>query len=189
MCFYVVSVTQEYLVYITKTGLVGLSLNNNTIHDVLPISSKQNVLDVDFDTLNKTMYIVQSPEVGNVSQRQKMFNCTKSNLIFTYGQLGFIFKFIHDTNMTSIFQSSVKAISIETGKIKEMNPTLFSGSPRAIAVDWIARNLYWTDDESGTIEVMRMDGENHFRKVLLSNTGKNYDCARPVSLVLDPDHG
>lgn len=75
-----VSVTQEYLVYITKTGLVGLSLNNNTIHDVLPISSKQNVLDVDFDTLNKTMYIVQSPEVGNVSQRQMRFNCTKSNL-------------------------------------------------------------------------------------------------------------
>lgn len=86
-----VSVTQEYLVYITKTGLVGLSLNNNTIHDVLPISSKQNVLDVDFDTLNKTMYIVQSPEVGNVSQGQKRFNCTKSNLNFTYGPLGFIF--------------------------------------------------------------------------------------------------
>lgn len=81
MYVYVVSVTQEYLVYITKTGLVGLSLNNNTIHDVLPISSKQNVLDVAFDTLNKTMYIVQSPEVGNVSQRQK--NCTKSYLIFT----------------------------------------------------------------------------------------------------------
>lgn len=71
---YVASVTQEYLVYITKTGLVGLSLNNNTLHDVLPISSKQNVLDVDFDTLNKTMYIVQSPEVGNVSQRQKRFD-------------------------------------------------------------------------------------------------------------------
>lgn len=74
MYVYVASVTQEYLVYITKTGLVGLSLNNNTIHDVLPISSKQNVLDVDFDTLNKTMYIVQSPEVGNVSQRQKRFD-------------------------------------------------------------------------------------------------------------------
>ena len=55
--------------YITKTGLVGLTLNNNTGHDVLPISSKQNVRDVDFDTRNKTMYIVQSPDVGNVSKR------------------------------------------------------------------------------------------------------------------------
>lgn len=61
------SVTQEYLVYITKTGLIGLTLNNSTVHDVLPLSSKQNVLDVDFDTLNKTMYIVQRPDVGNVS--------------------------------------------------------------------------------------------------------------------------
>lgn len=118
-----------------------------------------------------------------------MFNYIKLNLIFIYGSLGFIFKFIYDINMIFIFQSFVKVILIEIGKIKEMNFILFFGSFRVIVVDWIVRNLYWIDDESGTIEVMRMDGENYFRKVFFSNIGKNYDCVWFVFLVLDLDYG
>ena len=42
-------------------------------------------------------------------------------------------------------------------------------SPVAVAVDWIARNLYWIDDRTDVIEVCNIDGEH--RKVII--TGKS----------------
>lgn len=37
-----------------------------------------------------------------------------------------------------------------------------------LAVDWVARNLYWTDTGANTIEVSRLDGR--YRKVLINNS-------------------
>lgn len=37
-----------------------------------------------------------------------------------------------------------------------------------LAVDWVARNLYWTDTGRNTIEVARLDGSS--RKVLINNS-------------------
>ncbi|KAL3854471.1 hypothetical protein ACJMK2_013739, partial [Sinanodonta woodiana] len=74
---------------------------------------------------------------------------------------------------------------------KELNilPTVFSSSPNSIALDWISQNLYWADYVTGTIQVVKLYGDQHYRKVLLSNTGKNTDCAKPVSIVVDPLEG
>lgn len=49
----------------------------------------------------------------------------------------------------------------------------------SIAVDWIGRNLYWTDYSLETIEVSRLDGSH--RTVLISENVTN-----PRGLVLDP---
>lgn len=49
----------------------------------------------------------------------------------------------------------------------------------SIAVDWVGRNLYWTDSVMENIEVSTLDG--HFRKVLLSK-----NVTSPRGLVLDP---
>lgn len=51
--------------------------------------------------------------------------------------------------------------------------------PETIAVDWVARNLYWTDSVMENIEVSTLDGR--FRKVLLTK-----NITRPRGLVLDP---
>lgn len=51
--------------------------------------------------------------------------------------------------------------------------------PESIAVDWVARNLYWTDSVTENIEVSTLDGA--FRKVLLSE-----NVTSPRGLVLDP---
>lgn len=51
--------------------------------------------------------------------------------------------------------------------------------PETIAVDWVGRNLYWTDSVMETIEVSTLDGR--FRKVLLSK-----NVTSPRGLVLDP---
>ena len=59
--------------------------------------------------------------------------------------------------------------------------TLDSGitMTESIAVDWVGRNLYWTDFSLQTIEVSKLDGSH--RTVLLSENITN-----PRGLVLDP---
>lgn len=51
--------------------------------------------------------------------------------------------------------------------------------PESIAVDWVGRNLYWTDSVMENIEVSTLDGR--FRKVLLTQ-----NITSPHGLVLDP---
>jgi low-density lipoprotein receptor-related protein 1 (alpha-2-macroglobulin receptor) len=47
-----------------------------------------------------------------------------------------------------------------------------------IAIDWIAQNIYWTDQKRGLIEVSRLDGS--FRRVIASQ------LFRPSKIVVDP---
>lgn len=49
----------------------------------------------------------------------------------------------------------------------------------SLAVDWVGRNLYWTDYVLETIEVSKLDGTH--RTVLVSENVTN-----PRGLVLDP---
>lgn len=55
-------------------------------------------------------------------------------------------------------------------------------NPEAMAVDWMARNLYWADEGTRRIEMSRLDGSA--RKVLLWQ-----DIHQPRSIALDPAHG
>ena len=51
-----------------------------------------------------------------------------------------------------------------------------------IAVDWIARNLYWTDTGRNVIEVSRLDGSS--RKTLIED-----DLDEPRAVALFPRKG
>ena len=63
-----------------------------------------------------------------------------------------------------------KVISYDTGK------------PDHVAIDWIARNIYWTDGELNRIEVARMDGSS--RKTIVSD-----DLGDPRGIVVDTADG
>ena len=54
--------------------------------------------------------------------------------------------------------------------------------PDGVAVDWVARNLYWTDAGTDRIEVSRLNGSS--RKVLI-----NENLDEPRAVALDPTHG
>ena len=54
--------------------------------------------------------------------------------------------------------------------------------PDGIAVDWVARNLYWTDTGTDRIEVSRLNGTS--RRVLISD-----GLHEPRAIVLDPMAG
>ena len=54
--------------------------------------------------------------------------------------------------------------------------------PDGVAVDWIARNLYWTDEGTKRIEVSRLNGTS--RLVLVAD-----DLEEPRAITLDPVTG
>ncbi len=54
--------------------------------------------------------------------------------------------------------------------------------PVSISVDWIAKNIYWSDDTAHRIEVSRLDGRH--RKVLLWE-----DIESPRAIAVNPHNG
>lgn len=54
--------------------------------------------------------------------------------------------------------------------------------PDGIAIDWIGRNLYWTDTGMDRIEVVRLNGSA--RKVLIAD-----QLDEPRAICLDPQSG
>ncbi|CAH1789469.1 unnamed protein product [Owenia fusiformis] len=68
-------------------------------------------------------------------------------------------------------------------------PSAFIGAPHAIAIDWVSRNLYWSNVQANFIGVIKLDGENNYRKVLLSNQGNETDVGQAISMCVDPGQG
>ena len=54
--------------------------------------------------------------------------------------------------------------------------------PDGVAVDWVARNIYWTDTGTDRIEVARLNGSH--RKVVISEK-----LLEPRAIVVDPLDG
>lgn len=56
------------------------------------------------------------------------------------------------------------------------------GHPEGLAVDWLAKNLYWADIKHNQIQVSDLKG--NYRLTLLSTGTK-----QPRNIVVDPRHG
>lgn len=55
-------------------------------------------------------------------------------------------------------------------------------SPEGVAVDWLSRNLYWTDSVTDTVSVSTLDAQHH--KVLFDT-----DLVNPRAIQVDPTDG
>ncbi|XP_038047205.1 low-density lipoprotein receptor-related protein 2-like isoform X2 [Patiria miniata] len=72
----------------------------------------------------------------------------------------------------------------------EFVPTAYLGSPVGIAIDHLSRNIYWTNPDKHTIEVMRLDGDNNYRRNVVENSGGETSVIfDPASICLDPGSG
>lgn len=56
------------------------------------------------------------------------------------------------------------------------------GSPEGLAVDWVSRNIYWTDSTNDTIEVANLDSK-------LRRTLFNTDLVNPRGIAVHPQRG
>ena len=63
------------------------------------------------------------------------------------------------------------------------------GAPYVIAFDWIGRNLYIGNRIASNIELVKVDGKEKYRLVILANEGKDTSVANPVGMVVDPLDG
>uniref|UniRef100_A0A8C4QIE6 Low-density lipoprotein receptor-related protein 2 n=1 Tax=Eptatretus burgeri TaxID=7764 RepID=A0A8C4QIE6_EPTBU len=68
-------------------------------------------------------------------------------------------------------------------------PSAILGSPTGLAVDWISRNLYFTNPLKKTIEVIKLDGEQHYHKTVIINNGDPTGAGYPFGIAVDPEHG
>ena len=55
-------------------------------------------------------------------------------------------------------------------------------NPDGLAIDWVSRNIFWTDTGTDRIEVARLNGTS--RRVIISD-----DLDEPRAIVVDPING
>lgn len=93
----------------------------------------------------------------------------------------------YDVKTQSIYYSGGKQNAIErmrlNGTKKELVKMLPEMNCEGLAIDWTGRNLFWTDEGLGTVNVFKIDDPTK-QKVLITN--KVY---HPKSIVLDPKNG
>ena len=81
---------------------------------------------------------------------------------------------------TDVHSGTIQRISLSNNTENKVEVIIRKISvPDGIAVDWVARKLYWTDAGSKCIEVSELDGKN--RRVLI-----NVDVDMPRAVVLHP---
>ncbi|XP_072468338.1 low-density lipoprotein receptor-related protein 2 isoform X1 [Notamacropus eugenii] len=68
-------------------------------------------------------------------------------------------------------------------------PASVLGSPVSLALDWISRNLYYTNPRTHSIEVLTLQGETRYRKSLITDDGTSLGVGIPIGITIDPVHG
>lgn len=63
------------------------------------------------------------------------------------------------------------------------------GAPSSIAFDWLGRNLFIANRLASNFEVVRVDGKNRYRSIILANEGQKTSVADPRGICLDPTEG
>lgn len=60
---------------------------------------------------------------------------------------------------------AIMSSSLNESRIKDTVQSGFSSHIAGIAIDWMSRNIYWSQQELGRIEVSRLDGG--FRRIII----------------------
>ncbi|XP_043931281.1 low-density lipoprotein receptor-related protein 2 [Protopterus annectens] len=68
-------------------------------------------------------------------------------------------------------------------------PATILGYPMGLAVDWISKNLYYTNTVSRTIEMLKLHGDIKYRKTIVADNGTPQGAGRPLGIALDPSRG
>ncbi|XP_051883463.1 low-density lipoprotein receptor-related protein 2a [Pristis pectinata] len=68
-------------------------------------------------------------------------------------------------------------------------PASIIGSPKGLAFDWISMNLYYTNFDQHSIEVVKVHGDVKYKKTILTNNGQRTGVGAPIGIVVNPAKG
>ncbi|KAG2459291.1 LRP2 protein, partial [Polypterus senegalus] len=71
----------------------------------------------------------------------------------------------------------------------EFAPAAILGTPVGLALDWMTRNLYYTNPATQSIEVLKLTGDVKYRKTVITNNGQPTGAGTPLGIALDPARG
>uniref|UniRef100_A0A8C6B9V0 Low-density lipoprotein receptor-related protein 2 n=1 Tax=Monodon monoceros TaxID=40151 RepID=A0A8C6B9V0_MONMO len=63
------------------------------------------------------------------------------------------------------------------------------GASTSLALDWLSRNLYYTNRGTQSIKVLTLRGDVRYGKTLITNDGTNLGVGFPVGITIDPVNG
>lgn len=75
---------------------------------------------------------------------------------------------------------TIKRIDLKSSKIEDVADEV--GHCEDMAIDWVNKYIYWTDNKNGRIEMSRVNGSD--RKLLFER-----DVQHPRGITVDPVHG
>ena len=75
---------------------------------------------------------------------------------------------------------TIKRIDLRSSKIEDVASEV--GHCEDMAIDWVNKYIYWTDNKNGQIEMSRVNGSD--RKLLFDR-----DVQYPRGITVDPVHG
>ncbi|XP_053386538.1 low-density lipoprotein receptor-related protein 1-like isoform X2 [Mercenaria mercenaria] len=157
---------------IYEQKVIDLYADDSTGRNISENASKIISLDVDVSSWNQVdwkMFIVKNMQLR------------KSIILRTFKQ-----KDTKNSNDKKDSNSSGKRKRRET-TVAKREETLITGlnDPQGIAVDWIGKNLYWTDASTSKIEMCQYNGTSCTRR----KTVVKGDLADPFDIVVDPNYG
>ncbi|XP_013781727.1 low-density lipoprotein receptor-related protein 2-like [Limulus polyphemus] len=80
-------------------------------------------------------------------------------------------------------------VSLTGGNWTKVLPDGIIGAPYTVTYDWLGQNLYIGNRKASNIEVLKIDGEESFRKVILVNDGTENGIGKPKSIAVYPEEG
>ncbi len=104
-----------------------------------------------------------------------LFQLNILKAVFTFPNIPMIVTLIAEFNDFVHSRADYDGSNVETVMSR-------TGTSDGIAVDWMARNLYWTDTHNNKIEVSRLDGSS--RKTIIES-----DLDEPRAIALYPASG
>lgn len=136
-----------------------------------PIGDRENYLVFSRGySINKIPYVQSDDNIGET-------------LIYKSDQL--IIDVDTDCEDGELYWTDVYSGKISKSKLDGSEETVVikdQSSPEGIAIDWISRNMFWTDSGYDIIQVSMLNGTN--KKTLISE-----DLINPRAIVVDPNQG
>jgi len=150
----------------TGYKLVNLTTCANTSSALLLVAARESIIKVSLDTSDYTDRVVPLDSVVN-------------SIAIDYDPVA---GRVYWTDLEDDHKQSIRSANLQEPYNEQDVITRDVDHPDGVAVDWVGRNLFWTDSGTDRIEVARLDGSS--RKVLISE-----DLDEPRSIVLDLNHG